>query len=232
MIIRFEDGELEGFVMEGGSLIAVPIQIDVPEKGESVLTVYSGFVKIAEKFVKKFGGDPLSPEALRFIEDRFTKPMSDAGYEYEKDFDHLVFNYEAEEGSLTDPGGADDVVFIDTDEKLASYYLNTSRDFRLNDADPVDVAFAVVRDGAALSVASVNDFSDDGSVEINVETSPGERCRGYGAAVTFALCRYLLSLGERVVYRCRSTNEASKAVAEKCGLRFTGKTYSFVCYNG
>ena len=78
MRIVFEDEELEGFVMEGGSLIAVPVQIDVPEDGESVLTVYSGFVKLAEKFLKKFENDPLSPDALRFIEDHFTKPMEKA----------------------------------------------------------------------------------------------------------------------------------------------------------
>ena len=73
----------------------------------------------------------------------------------------------------------------------------------------VDVAFAVVKGDTALSVASVNDFSDDGSVEINVETAPSERGQGYGSAVTYALCRYLLSLGERVSFRCRSTNAAS-----------------------
>ena len=230
MRIVFEDEELEGFVMEGGSLIAVPIQIDVPEEGKAILTVYSGFVKLAEKFAKKFENDPLSPEALRFIEDHFTKPMQKAGYTYEADFDHLVYNFEAREDLLTDPGYAGEVVFIDTDEKLATLYLNTTRDFRINDADPVDAAFAVVEDGAALSLASVNDFSEDGSVEINVETAPNARGRGYGAAVTYALCRYLISLGERVSYKCRSTNAPSRRVAEKCGLTYKGKTYSFVCY--
>ena len=230
MKIRFEDDELEGFVMEGGSLIAVPIQIDVPEEGEPLLTVYSRFVKDAEKFVKKFEDDPLSPEALRFIEERFEKPMEKAGYTYERDFDHLVYNYEAKEDAMTDPGCAGDVVFVDTDEKLAALYISTTRDFRINDADPVDVAFAVVRDGTALSLASVNDFSEDGSVEINVETAPNERRNGYGAAVTYALCRYLLSLGERVSYKCRASNAPSRRVAEKCGLTYTGKTYSFVCY--
>ena len=230
MRIVFEDEELEGFVMEGGSLIAVPVQIDVPEDGEPLLTVYSGFAKTAEKFAKKFEDDPLSPDALRFIEDHFTKPMEKAGYNYESDFDHLVLNYKAEDEYLTDPGHGDAVVFIDTDEKLASLYLNTTRDFRINDADPVDVAFAVVEGDSALSLASVNDFSDDGSIEINVETAPNSRGLGYGAAVTHDLCRYLLSLGERVSYRCRSTNAPSLRVAEKCGLVFKGKTYSFVCY--
>ena len=113
MRIVFEDDELEGFVMEGGSLIAVPVQIDVPEDGEPLVTVYSRFVKLAEKFVKKFEDDPLSPEALRFIEDHFTKPMEKAGYTYEADFDHLVYNFEAREDLLTDPGHGEDVVFID-----------------------------------------------------------------------------------------------------------------------
>lgn len=230
MRIVFEDEELEGFVMDGSSMIAVPVQIDVPEDGESVLTVYSGFARLAEKFAKKFEDDPLSPDALRFIEDHFTKPMAKAGYNYESDFDHLVLNYEAEDEYLTDPGHGDAVVFIDTDEKLASLYLNTTRDFRINDADPVDVAFAVVKGDTALSVASVNDFSDDGSVEINVETAPNERGQGYGSAVTYALCRHLLSLGKRVSFRCRSTNAPSQRIAEKCGLTYKGKTYSFVCY--
>ncbi len=229
MRIEFEDEELEGFVMDGSSMIAVPIQIDVPEEGESVVTVYSGFARLAEKFVRKYGDDPLSPDAVAFIEDHFAKPMEKAGYSYESEYDHLVCNFGAEEGRLVRPSDAP-TVFIDTDEKLASYYLNTTRDFEINDADPIDVAFAVVERDSALSLASVNDFSDDGSIEINVETAPNSRGLGYGAAVTHDLCRYLLSLGERVSYRCRSTNAPSLRVAEKCGLVFKGKTYSFVCY--
>ena len=230
MKIVFEDEELEGFVMEGSSHIAVPIQIDVPEEGEPFLTVYSRFAKTAEKFVKKYEDAPLSPEALEFIEEHFTKPMMKAGYSYEGEYDHLVLNFEAKEDSLNDPEPDIDTVFIDTDEKLASLCRGTTRDLRINDGDPVDVAFAVVKDGKVCSIASVHDFSGDGSVEINVETAVGSRNNGYASAATGALCRYLLSLGERVSYKCRASNEASRRVAQKCGMELTGKTYSFVCY--
>ena len=226
-IVR-EELELEEFAMSGGGCIAVPIQIDADTEGNTVITVYSRFESEAGELSSQFG-DLFSPEALGYIDSRFSAPMRKAGYEYEKDFCHTVLNYEAKKGSLAEIDAAD-AVFIDTNEKLKEYCKDTSRDFEIDDKDPLDVAFAVIADGKAVSVASVNDLSDDGAVEINVETAPAYRGRGYGACAVSKLCAHLLSLGERVTYKCRETNGASRRVAEKCGLVYRGKTYSYVCY--
>ncbi len=228
--IAFEDEELESFVMSGGSMIAVPIQID-EEDGDVTVTVYSRYEETAREFISRFGDDPFCADAEAFIARAFSDEMEDFGYTYEEGVCHVVLNFEAERGKIAPCEISDAaLVLIDTEEKLRSYYFDTVRDFSINDGDPVDVAFAAVRDGCVLSVASVNDYSDDGSLEINVETSVGERRKGYGTACVAALCRYLLDLGERVSYKCRMTNTASVQVAKKCGLTYKGKTYSFVCY--
>jgi|GEM_PF-1224771 hypothetical protein len=228
--ILFEDEELERFVMEGDSQIAVPIQVMQKKSGECALTVYSRFSKEAKEFCRLYGDDPLSDAAKDYIVKTFSRPMEDAGYEYEADFDQTVLNYTTDGAALNEIVCGAEVVIVETNEKLSEIYIGTTRDFELDDDDPCDALAAVLCDGMALSLAGVNDYSDDGSLEINVETVPSERSRGYGAAAVSALCRHLMSLGERVSYRCRESNIPSRRVAEKAGLVYTGKTYSFVCY--
>ncbi|MBR6916766.1 MAG: GNAT family N-acetyltransferase [Clostridia bacterium] len=231
MRIIFEDAELEEFAMEGDGEIAVPVQVSKDNDG-TVITVYSRFEKEAGEFSRFFARDPFSSDAISFLRRRVEPAMNDAGYEYEWEYDHTVLKYEAvsEDGIRTMQISDAEVVFIETEDELSKYYFATTRDFTINDDDKNDVAFAAVRDGAALSVASVNDLSEDGAIEVNVETVPAERGKGYASAVCASLCKYLLSRGERVVYQCRASNGASRAVAEKCGLKYKGKTFSFVCY--
>lgn len=226
--VVFEDSELEEFAMDGESNVAVPFQV-TEYGGDVTVLVYSRFSGIAEEFADKYGDCPFTKDAKDFIESALGKTMEKAGYTYENEYDHTVFNYEADSAT---PLARFEIptVFIDTDEKLSKYYLSTVRDFEIEDGDGNDVAFAVVDGDVVKSISTVNDFSDDGTVEINVETAKSDRSRGYASAVVSDMCRYLISRGERVSYRCRSTNVPSIKVAEKVGLKFTGKTFSFVCY--
>ena len=230
MRMVFEDAGLEEFAMSGESCIAVPIQVSENAEGEVTVTVYSRFAESAQEFSRTFCDDPFSDEAKRFLEEGFTSPMAQAGYEYESDFDQTILCFEADEATLARCECDREVVCIDTNEKITKLSFDTVGSFEIDDEDPCDVAFAVVEDGAVLSVSCVNDLSEDGSLEINVETAVGERGKGYASAVVSALCRHLLALGERVSYKCRRTNGASLRVAEKCGLGYAGKSFNFVCY--
>lgn len=228
--LYFEDADLEEFVLSGESDIAIPIQVTQSADGEVSVTAYLKYKLEAEQFCRVFAADPFSDGAKEYLESVFSPLMKKLGYRFEREYDQTVLSYEAECGKLQDVPCDAKIIFIGTNEELSSLYLGTTRDFEIDDDDPADVAFAAVQGNVALSVATVNDYSEDGSVEINVETAKNERDKGYGAAVTSALCRHLLSLGERVSYRCRASNGASRRVAEKCGLTYKGKTFYYLCY--
>ena len=223
-----EDEELEEFVFDGGSDIAVPVTVDENEGGATI-TVYSRYMREAKEFAKKYGDDPFSKEALAYLDEVFSPLMEKAGFRYEREYDQTVLNYMSDSAVPKVDCDAG-IVFADTNEKLGDIYLSTTRDIEIDDDDPCDVVFAAVKDGAALSVASVNDYSDDGSVEINVETEKNSRGKGYATSVVSSLVNYLVSLGESVSYRCRESNAASRRVAEKAGLKYVGKTFFYVCY--
>ena len=229
--VYFEDEGLEKYVMDGDSLIAVPFQISEDVRGERKITAYRSFGDFAEDFARRFEQDPLSREAKEYVEKTLAPKMKSAGYEYESEYDQTVVSYEAVKDKLAPVSRSVCVELIDNNERLSQLYFATTRDVEIDDGDPADCVAAAVRDSVVLSAASVNDYSDDGSVEINVETAINERCKGYAVACVSALAAYLLSLGERVSYKCRETNVASRRVAEKCGLVYTGKTYNFVCYS-
>ena len=226
--ILTEDEELEEFVYDGDSDIAVPVTIDENEDGVT-LTVYSRYMREAEAFAERYGDDPFSKEATAYLDEIFSPLMEKAGFRFEREYDQTVFNYMSDV-AVSIPECDAEIVRIDTNEKLGEIFLATTRDIEIDDDDPRDVVFAAVKDGAALSVASVNDYSDDGSVEINVETEKNSRRKGYATSAVSSLVNYLVSLGETVSYRCRKSNAASRRVAEKAGLKYVGKTFFFVCY--
>ena len=225
--LSFEDGELEEFALEGDSDVAVPISVSEDVSGELTVTVYSRFAKEGEDFALSFADDPLSPEAIKNIDEVFAPLMRGYGFAYERDFDQTVLTY-VSDGVTSKP--AVPVELIDTEEKRKQFSYQTALDFEIDDEDPLDVAFAVTDGERAVSVAAVNDYSDDGSVEINVETAPECRGRGFATAAVSALCLYLEEHGERVTYKCRASNAPSRRVAEKAGLLYRNRTFYYVCY--
>lgn len=230
MRIEFEDAELEEFVMQGDSCIAVPFEVFVPEDSEWVVTVYSAFESVAAEFAERFCDAPLGPEAEDFIKEKLTEPMRAAGYEHDERYCQRLIHFAAD--SSTHIAECEiKAVKISTNDEFEQYYNSATRDVELDDEDELDVCFAVVENGNIVSFAAVNDISDDDFLEINVETSAESRGKGYAAAAVSALTRYLISKGEKVSYKCRVTNAASCRVAEKVGLKKIGESYSFVCYS-
>lgn len=226
--IVFEDEELEEFVLSGESDIALPISVALDSAGDCTITVYSAYKNEAEKFEKLYGDDPLSDDAKEYIDRVFSPIVRKLGYRFEREFDQTVVSYEVKDGKVNDVSCDADVRIIKTNDELEKLYLH--EDIELSDGDPADVLCAVVIDDVMVSRAGVNDYSDNGSLEINVVTEKEFRGRGYGSAAVAGLCKYLTSLGERVSYKCRKSNAASRRVAEKTGLVVTGTSYYYVCY--
>ncbi len=81
-------------------------------------------------------------------------------------------------------------------------------------------AFAVVRDGQAVSVAyaATTKRAPDGPVEVGVETAPGHRRQGFAARVVSAFANAVRADGGIPLYSTAHDNRASQAVARKLGL--------------
>ncbi len=224
--IVYEDADLEEFALGEDSDVAVPITVSEDTGGDVTLTVYSRFAKEGADFVSRFENDPFSREAMDYIDRVFAPLMRKYGFLYEREYDQTVLTYT----SCGRSERSERVVFIGTAAELEKYDFLTTRDFTIDDGDPCDAAFAVIADGKVVSVASVNDYSDDGSVEINVETAPEYRCRGFASAAASSLVSYLEGRGEHVTYKCRASNVPSQRVATAAGLKYSGKAFYYVCY--
>jgi GNAT superfamily N-acetyltransferase len=93
------------------------------------------------------------------------------------------------------------------------------------------LAAVVAEDGKILSAAVTHlplEEIGDGLAEITVQTHPSARSRGYASACVAKLSEELLSLGFSVLYRARSENAASLAVAKKVGFVPYAQFYRFV----
>ncbi|MBE6562116.1 MAG: GNAT family N-acetyltransferase [Ruminococcaceae bacterium] len=230
MKIIFEDGELEAFAMAGGMCVTVPFEISLGE--ENAVTVFSVFENVAEEYVNKYADAPLCEDALAFISDNIMPVMDKAGYEAAPvENGHLVSFTADETTRIPEEDESVRIIKIEKTSEFSSYEIPVSMVPEVDDDDPCDVYFAVVVDGRIVSFAGVNDLSDDGSLEINVETDDEFRKKGYGKAVVAALIKHLVSLGERARYCCNVSNVASVNLAKSLGLAFEKESYSFVYYS-
>jgi len=90
--------------------------------------------------------------------------------------------------------------------------------------------FATLEDGALVCTCGVNDFMDENTVEIAVETVERFRGNGYARSCVCAMINHLVSKGYEVAYLTYPDNTASVALTESCGLSLYSRDYHFVCY--
>lgn len=227
-MIRFEDGELVNMVLAGDSCIAVPFEIYVPAQGEPVLTVYSFLESVAAEYERKFAEDLLSADALNWLDYMIYATVKDMNYIHADDPSHFLVEYEADSCKECYDGfiiGKN--ILLPGDSIPESLDLTSFEDYNVREAESV----LCIKDGKVVSVSTTNDIVfDDKSVEICVETLPEYEGMGYGTAAVAALCRYYNEKGIKVKYECAKSNFASVKIAEKCGLKYTGERYSYVCY--
>ena len=225
-MIVYEDRELEAMVLSGGSCIAVPFEIFVPESGERQITVYSCFAKIAEKYENMFADSLLSTDALNWLDQKIYADVKMFGYEHCYDDIHMMMEFQLSELSQLCKFDDSDVEFINNDSEL--YDIDASLIEGLNIDDGAAI---IIKDGKLVSVSCINDVSfDDGSVEIFVETDSEYRNRGFGTSTVYSIAKKYLEKGVSVRFKCAKTNNASINLAKKCGFVKTRGRYSYVCF--
>lgn len=231
MQIIFEDKEIETAVKNGEMCISVPFEVSVISEGEGTVRCFSIFEKTAEEYLKRFENDPFSKEACDFVRKTLSEKMDGFGYEKgDTDAGHLIYYCSEKPLNNCLKSKLGEIVLISENSDFEKYELPEEMFSELDDDDEFDVCFAAVLDGRIISWAGVNDLSEDGSFEINVETVEDFRQMGLGSAVAGALVSYITSKGERVSYCFEKSNNSSRAVAEKIGLTFEKEAYSFVYY--
>ena len=118
--------------------------------------------------------------------------------------------------SLADP--AEDVIqLIPSNVALA----RDSYPWLLTELDEWRPCFAVVRDGAAVSICFSSRIGQVAN-EAGVDTLPGYRGRGFASAVTAAWARAVQAGGRIPLYSTSWDNQASQSVARRLGLIMFG----------
>ncbi len=230
--IVFEDEEMESFVINGMSDIAVPIEVRVTAEPELIVTTYSEVTDEARAYCEKYSDEPFSDEAMAYLLKILEPTVRKWGYEPDRSMRGYICNYVADR---TDDLNLSKILpqtcIVHTTDEFEKFENLTFRDCELDDDDPLDAAAVTVVGGKTVSFASVNDYYEETDArEINVETAPDFRHHGYAVSSVVCLARYLLEHGVRVKYNSRVSNTASASTAVNAGLRADGFTYSYVCY--
>ncbi len=226
------DAEFVSFTFAEGD-IAVPISVSrkVGET-ECSITVYEPFYGIAESFVKSFGSDPFTDEAVAFLKDNLTAPMLCRGFKVTRDIDNRIRTFlirEARQVNLSVI--TDNTRVVSGADDLSAFVNATTHELEMDEDDPDDISAVIFADGKLVAYATLNDvFDDEEYAEISVECAVGYRGRGYATSCAAALAKELCTRGYTVSYKCRHTNAASARVAEKAGFTETSMEYNFVCY--
>lgn len=231
MKIITEETEVENAVKNGEMCIAVPFEITVYPNGDTEVRCFSELTEAAEKFKKSFKNRELTEEAFDFMRDKLTDVMDNYGYEADSGVSGHLLYYFADGTYVTKlKGKVGETVMLTKTHELENYELPDFMFSELDDEDELDVCFAAVVDGKIVSYAAVNDLSENGSYEINVETEKQYRNMGLGGAVASELVSYIVLKGERAAYCCEKSNSASISLAKKLGLKLEKESRSFVYY--
>lgn len=227
-MLKYEEPAIEQAALSGEMYIAIPVEVYQNAADEVQLTTYAACEETAKAFLSDYGADPFRRDALSWLASRMDAFMTPYGYRYNSEASRVILEYTAENDVLRPPK-VRTISIKNLDEWLQ--YENKT------DVDPdfthggKGIAFAVEENGCIVSCACTNDaFYADGAVEIHVETAPEYQNRGFGYSCVASLVYCLTDQGYKVWYKCYETNFASAAIAQKCGLRLTGRRISFVCY--
>ncbi|MBO5110239.1 MAG: GNAT family N-acetyltransferase [Clostridia bacterium] len=226
-MIRFEDEDFEEFFFSEYPDVAIPIEIRVDRDGQVTITTYRKTESIARELEARFSDDPFSPDALHYLDRALRPVVTSWGYRPDKRCESYILNYEA-----TDHTKIPDLILSPKAQVISALPKGlgncTTYDF---EEETEDLKSIIVEDGKVVSLACINPYDEDGDErELNTETAPAYRRRGYSAANTARLAKVLSAQGYRVTYNCNVKNIASRRVAEKCGFTYVGKSYYYVCY--
>lgn len=225
-MIKFEDEEFEAFFFSDAPDIAIPIEMFEDTDGKLTITTYRATEAIAVAFEERYASCPFSSEALRYLDEQLRPIVASWGYKVDNRKGRHILNFVADSADQIDRSVIlPESHIIDT---LPEELDNGTTHYFGRDEEECAV---IVQDGCVVAVACVNPFGENADErELNVETAPKYRRRGYSTSNAATLALKLLEDGYRVVYKCSSHNDASRRVAEKCGFSFVGRSYYYVCY--
>lgn len=225
-----EDPELEEAAMNGILPIIVPVSVFVPSTGALTVTAYEAVWNACTVFESRFADDPLSDSAKDYLISAVKGVVGDLGYAPDPRESRVTLEYSLDRVTESIKENAENAVLVTSPDQLCSYKCRL-----LHKPDPDDVSentpLSVTICGDEIaSAASINDFSDTDAAEINVETAPDHRGRGFGRAAVAALSLELIRRGERVSYKCAQSNTASGRIAENLGFTLDGRRLDIVCF--
>ncbi len=192
------------------------------------IEVYSGIRRLAKRYVKKYGKDIFSDEALTALNEELEKYALSHGYEGEA-HERLRWYHSF---SLRNAENLDVSAILPSSVKIERDGLEnlTTLDVKENLEKNIPM-FATVSDSKIVSMACVNEYGQGQKMlEITVETAPEHRRRGYARSNTAALAKFLLENGYSVAYCCSRYNEGSRRIAESLGFELDGRFYAYNAY--
>jgi len=226
-MVRLEEREFEELVINSGYDVAIPVEVFLYE-GERGLEIvsYSFTENIAHEFEENFASDPFVREAREFLYAKLTPIMDELEYSSRQSAERSFIEFRRGE-TAAEPHHECELISTLDGEEWDELPLD---EFELDADEPTDRMAVVKEDGKIVCFAGLNEEIDgDGMAEITVECDPAYRGRGYATACVITLADYLESLGKRVKYICRDTNEASIKTAHKARLVPYCKFMPYVC---
>jgi len=227
-MVRAEDKAFEDEVISTGYHIALPFELFyyVEDKTTDILA-YSFFIEQSKEFEEKFGADPFTDEAKKFLYDKLTPIMTELEYDITDAAEIVHLEYRADSADLSKVLPECELIDTLDGEKWDNIPLG---EFEMDIDDPCDRMTVIRVDGKVVCFAGLNDIcDDDGLYELTVECEEEYRRRGYAASCVAKLTDHLLKLGEQVKYICYEDNIASQKTAEAAGLKLYSKCLPFVC---
>ena len=167
--------------------------------------------------------DYLTEGFFRRVNLSLAHPVAALGYEPDMQLTHSFLMHYRSDKILDESAILPSTVKV---EDIAAYTDLTDTEFS-TDEFPV---FATLEGGALVCTCGVNDFIDENTVEIAVETVEKYRGNGYARSCVTAMVNYLISEGYSAAYLTYPDNTASIALAESCALDLYSRDYHFVCY--
>lgn len=227
-MIRFENSDFEKEILEGGSCIAVPIEISCDKNGKLDILVYTFCREIAEEFERNFASNPFSDEAVGFLYEKLTPKMAQLDYLTNGAGEHGYYEYHCDKPNTAKILPECEIIDDLECEKWDDLELD---EFMLDSDEPTDRMAVIRKDGKIICYAGLNDLSeDDGLYELTVECEENYRGNGYATSCVVKLAEYLISIGEGVKYVCSVNHNISQKTAEAAGFTVYKKVLPFVCY--
>ena len=201
--------------------LLIPLSVAVYDGEDARITCFGEFADTAQRYAGLFSDALLSREALGYLFSEIDPAMKRRGYAMPGD--RFEIDVVCSLDRAPAQGGVVTVNAID-----AFAYENLTTIDLAEAATLHQEVFVCVADGKVVSVA-VENFAEDGFVEIACETAEGYRGKGCAYSTCAALCRDIIAGGYSVRWQCSEDNPASVALAGKLGFKEIGRE-AYMCY--